>query len=84
VRAERPDRLWLESLRSHPDVVLHRAGAQIAYHAEIWDAEGGHPRGHERIDQLFRTRYGPFDRVAAWLWWRDAVPIRLERAQSSS
>jgi len=74
VRAERPDRLWLESLRSNPEVVVHRRDSDFAYHAEVWNGEGG----HERIDELFRAKYGAFDRVAAWISRRDAVPIRLE------
>ena len=74
VRAERPDRLWLASLRSNPEVAVHRGDSDFAYHAEVWNGEGG----HERIDELFRAKYGALDRVAAWIWRRDAVPIRLE------
>jgi hypothetical protein len=74
VRAERPDRLWLASLRSNPEVVVHRNDSDIAYHAQVWEGEGS----HEHVDRLFRAKYGAFDRVAAWISRRDAVPIRLE------
>lgn len=74
VRAERPDRLWLESLRSNPKVMVHRGDGDFAYHAQAWNGEGG----HEHVDRLFRAKYGAFDRVAAWLFRRNAVPIRLE------
>jgi hypothetical protein len=74
IRAERPDRLWLASLRSNPDVVVRRGDRDVAYRAEVWNGEGG----HQRVDQLFRAKYGLIDRAAAWLWRRDAVPVRLE------
>src|SRR2546422_577952 len=60
VRAERPDRLWLAPLRSNPEVVVYRGDSEIAYHAEVWDGDG------ERVERLFRAKYGVFDRVAAW------------------
>jgi hypothetical protein len=47
---------------------------EIAYHAEVWNGEGE----HNRIDELFRAKYGLFDRLSAWIWRRDAVPVRLE------
>jgi len=79
IRAERPDRLWLAALRANPDVTVHRGDRDIAYHAVVgndaqaWDGN----QSHERVDELFRAKYGVFDRVAAWIWRRDAVPIRL-------
>ena len=77
VRAERPDRLWLASLRSNPEVVVHRGDRDLAYHAEVWNGDGG----HQHIDQLFLAKYGAFDRVAAWISRRDAVLIRLEPSE---
>lgn len=74
VRAERPDRLWLEALRSNPTVVLRRGDADVRYQALPWNGTGG----HQRVDALFREKYGPFDVVSGLLWRRDAVPIRLE------
>jgi hypothetical protein len=74
IRAERPDRVWLETLRSNPEVVLHRRDGDVAYHARIWD----HERSREHIDRLFRVKYGAFDLVSGWIWRRDAVPIQLE------
>lgn len=74
VRAERPDRLWLGSLRSNPEVVVHRGDSDVAYHAQVREDEDD----QERVDQLFRAKYGAVDRVAAWIWRRDAVPILLE------
>ena len=61
VRAERPDRIWLASLRSNPEVVVSRGGHDVAYHAEVWNGDGG----HQRIDELFRAKYGAFDRLLA-------------------
>ena len=74
IRAERPDRLWLASLREYPEVVVRRGDRDIAYHAIPWNGTGG----HQRVDALFRAKYGVFDSVSGLLWWRDAVPIRLE------
>src|SRR5438445_10934029 len=73
VRAERSDRLWLPTVRANPDVVVHRGDLDVAYHAEVWNGDGG----HERVDELFRAKYGWIDGVAAWVWRRNAVPIRL-------
>ena len=74
IRAERPSRLWLKSVRANPEVVVHRGDRDFAYHATVWNGEGG----HERVDRLFRAKYGAIDQVAAWFFRRDAVPIRLE------
>jgi hypothetical protein len=74
IRAERPNRLWLASVRENPEVTVLRGDREIAYHAEVWNGEGE----HNRIDELFRAKYGLFDRLSAWIWRRDAVPVRLE------
>ena len=74
VRAERPDRLWLAALRLHPDVTVRRAGVDYAYHAHIWDQDFD----RERVDRMFSAKYGAIDRVSAWFWRRNAVPIRLD------
>ena len=75
VRAERQDRLWLDALRLNPEVVLHRGGVDLLFTAESWSGRGG----HERVDRLFRAKYGVFDQLSALVWRRDAVPVRLER-----
>jgi hypothetical protein len=74
VRAERRDRRWLDALRSYPDVVVHRGGGHFAYRAQVLEGDGD----LEHVDRLFRAKYGEFDRVAAWIWRRNAVQIRLE------
>ena len=74
VRAERPDRLWLAALRSYPDIVVHRGESDIAYRAYVGESD----IDRERVDRLFQAKYGAFDRLAAWIWQRNAVPIRLE------
>jgi len=74
IRAERPTRLWLKSVRANPEVVVRRGARDIAYHATVWNGDGG----HERVDRLFRAKYGELDRAASWFFRRDAVPIRLE------
>jgi hypothetical protein len=73
IRAERPDRLWLSAVRENPAVTVHRGDRDIAYHAQV----GSSDAGHEWVDKLFRAKYGALDRLAAWVWRRDAVPIRL-------
>jgi Domain of unknown function (DUF385). len=74
IRAERPNRMWLKSVRANPEVVVHRADRDFAYRATVWDGQGD----HERIDRLFRAKYGALDQAAAWFFRRDAVPIRLD------
>ena len=74
IRAERTDRIWLKSVRENPEVVLHRGDRDIAYHAEIREGHGS----NARIDALFRKKYGVLDRIAAFVWRRNAVPIQLE------
>lgn len=75
VRAERPDRLWLDALRESPNATLWRDGTSLPVRAVIWNGHGS----KEHVDRLFRARYGPLDAVAGFLWRRDSVPIRLER-----
>ena len=74
IRAERPDRLWLEALRAYPEVVVRRGVRDIRYRAVPWNGSGG----HRRVDALFRAKYGVFDLLSGFVWRRDAVPIRLE------
>ena len=78
IRAERPDRIWLRSLRDNPRVVLQRDHRDVAYQATVGDGD------RARIDALFRAKYGVLDRVSGWIWQRDAVPVRLEPVDSSS
>ena len=73
IRAERPNRLWLKSMRANPEVMVSRGGRDIAYHVEVWNSEGD----STRVDRMFRAKYGLVDRVAAWFFRRDAVPVRL-------
>lgn len=75
IRAETPDRLWLEAIREHPEVIIERNGRTRRYEADIW--EGG---AHDRVDRLFREKYGFVDRVLDWAWRRDPVVIRLDPA----
>ena len=77
IRAERPTRLWLKSVRANPEVVVHRHDRDFAYRATVWNGDGG----HQRIDQLFRAKYGKVDQLAGWFFRRDAVPIRLEPSE---
>jgi len=74
IRAERPTRIWLKSVRANPEVVLRRGDREIACHATVWNGEGG----HERVDRLFHAKYGVIDTLAGWFFQRDEVPIRLE------
>lgn len=74
IRAERPDRLWLASLRVDPELSVRRAGRDISYQAQIWNGTGG----HRQVDELFRAKYGIFDTLSGWVWRRNAIPIRLE------
>jgi hypothetical protein len=77
IRAERPSRIWLKSVRANPEVVIHRRDLDINYHATVWNGEGG----HEHVERLFRAKYGAIDRVVGWFFRRDAVPIRLEPSE---
>ena len=79
LRAERPSRFWLKSLRANPEVAVRRGDREIAYHATVWSGEANGDR--ERVNRLFRTKYGAFDLVAGWFFRRDAVPIRLEPSE---
>ena len=74
IRAERPNRIWLKSVRANPEVTVHRGDLDIAYHATVWNGEGD----LARVDRLFRAKYGEIDELAAWFFRRDEVPIRLE------
>jgi hypothetical protein len=74
IRAERPDRLWLDSVRANPRVVVRRGDVDIPYRAEVMDGDDD----QERVDELFHAKYGVLDDLAAWIWRRDSVPIRLE------
>jgi hypothetical protein len=76
VRAERPDRIWLQSVRDNPAVVVQRGERDAAYHAEIGAGD------RERIDAMFRAKYGFLDRLSAWVWQRDEVLVRLEPAEN--
>ena len=75
IRAERPNRLWLKSVQANPEVVVRRGGRELAYRAAVGE---GDP---ERVDRLFRSKYGAIDRVAGWFFRRDAVAIRLEPSE---
>jgi len=74
VRAERPDRLWLEAIRANPNVSLWRGGRTEHVRAVVWNGNGA----TDHVDRLFRAKYGPLDAVAGLVWRRDSVPIRLE------
>lgn len=72
VRAERPGRLWLASLRANSNVDLQRGAVSTPYVA--YPDETARPR----VSRLFREKYGVIDQLAELLWQRDDVPIRLE------
>lgn len=75
VRAERPDRIWLEAVRANPNVTLWRDGRSEHMRAVVWNGNGA----TDHVDRLFRAKYGVLDAIAGFLWRRDSVPIRLER-----
>jgi len=79
IRAERPTRLWLKSVRANPEVTVRRGEREIRYHATVWSGEGDGDRA--RVDRIFRSKYGAIDRVAGWFFRRDAVPIRLDPSE---
>jgi hypothetical protein len=74
LRAESPDRLWLRNLRDSPLVELRRHDDEQKYFATIDDTT----RARERVDLMFRAKYGIADEVRGLLG-RQSVPIRLVR-----
>lgn len=75
VRAERPDRSWLDALRQRPNTTMWRNGQEMEVRAVVWEGDGG----AEHVDKLFRAKYGVLDVVAGYFWHRDSVPVRIER-----
>ena len=71
LRAERPDRVWVDSLRTHPNVTMWRGEAKLFYRAEILDNASPY------VDELFALKYGLLDQ-ARGLIGRQSVAIRLE------
>lgn len=74
VRAERPDREWLQAVRQNPNVTLWRGGQRYLMRAVILNHGA-----NDHVDRLFRAKYGAIDAIAGFLWRRHSVPIRLER-----
>ena len=74
IRANRPDRRWLEQLRAQPDVELKRGGRSRAYRAAVFP--GSDARDH--VSAGFRRKYGLADRWREWQDGRHSVPVRLE------
>lgn len=74
IRAESPQRVWLDYLRDDPIVELERSGRQYRYRAVPQDDAG--TRAY--VDGIFRAKYGIADEVRA-LFRSRTVPIRLER-----
>lgn len=74
LRAERPDRPWLQAIEANPEVRLTRGGRDIPYYAIVSNREGT----QEKVAALFREKYGVLDALSGWVSHRDAVPVRLE------
>lgn len=77
LRAARPDRKWLDWIRSQPEVKLELDGETLRYTAAILDQ----PEAHERVDELMREKYPWADRVRELLLGDDTVPVRLVPAE---
>jgi hypothetical protein len=76
IRAESPDRSWLEPRRQNPDVVLWRGGRRIAYHAVFFDDAPEDAR--YQVDALFREKYGAVDLLRSLVRRTPTIPIRLD------
>jgi hypothetical protein len=77
LRAARPDRKWLDWIRTQSEVKLELDGETLRYTAAILDQ----PEAHERVDELMREKYPWADRVRELLLGDDTVPVRLEPAE---
>jgi len=73
LRAGDPNSGWLSRLRERPMVEVERAGQRASFTAAPQPAE------RDRINALFRAKYGWADRYIGALFGRDdATPIRLD------
>jgi hypothetical protein len=77
LRAARPDRKWLDWIRTQSEVKLELDGETLRYTAAILDQ----PEAHERVDELMRAKYPWADRVRELLLGDDTVPVRLVPAE---
>lgn len=74
IRAETPDRHWLEPLRESPNVYLWRGEQRFAYRAVIReDLESV-----AFVNELFRQKYGFVDQLRETLRERHVIPVQLE------
>ena len=62
---------------SNPEVVVRRGDRDVAYRATVWSGDSS----HERVDRLFRSKYGVIDRAGGLVLppRRRADPPRAER-----
>ena len=74
LRGENSRRPWLEHLREHPMIKLHRRGQMQRYRAVVYNTANA--RAH--VDPMFRAKYGLADEMRALTTPRETVPIRLE------
>lgn len=72
IRAETPDRSWLDAIEERTRVTLWRNGEKQRFRATV------HERAAPYVDPLFREKYGLVDRVRELVWRRHSVPIRLK------
>jgi hypothetical protein len=74
IRAETPERNWLEPLRASPDIYLWRGEQRYAYRAAIRDDLAS----VDFVDELFRAKYGLMDRLREPFRAKPIIPIQLE------
>ena len=79
LRAARPDRTWLDWLRTHPKVELELDADFDRYTAQIFDT----PEARDRVDELMRQKYQWADWLREQILGDDTVPVRLEPAEDS-
>jgi hypothetical protein len=75
IRAESPERLWLQYVGDRPVVDLQRQGETTQYVAVLLDNN----RTRSYVDDMFRSKYGLADEVRGFAPGYQTVPIRLER-----
>ena len=74
IRAESPNRLWLDYLHDKPEIELRRYDGTYRYRAIPDDAS----RTRDQVDSMFREKYGLADQARS-LIRSQTVPIRLVR-----
>jgi hypothetical protein len=74
IRAETPERKWLEPLRENPDVFMWRGERRLAYRATIREDD----ESVTFVNDLFRRKYGFMDELREPLRADPIIPIQLE------